>query len=429
MRNKPLGFRNTSHEAGWISTADVFIFGSIFLTLFAVSSLQKRDASLIELEMKTNALSRVSDELTQQQNETSRLTTALAKEKENFQATGRDEKQQDNQLQKQIRDLRAAQMKLNAELAASTKSVGDGQKQRTILGSELRKAKVEIRSITNSAIQAEKSFTEQLSNAKIQIDDLKDKLIRLDEQLDKEKKARKRDQETVAFLQEKIRESEKEREVADRTARATQRKLNNKLVGLRGELKKVVLMVDVSGSMTTQNNWQPTLATIGRWVENLDVEQASLITFGTKAEELFAMQKLTDLSRDRLLRRLSSIEPAAEATNFLAAFQKAYEIADLDTIIIFSDGLPSVDVNGIKLIAGGGLPQEEFDRRQKQNYDSVRAVQKRILEMANAHPKVAINAIGLGPQVANKEVGNLLNQLAFENNGIFIALQSETREP
>jgi hypothetical protein len=58
------------------------------------------------------------------------------------------------------------------------------------------------------------------------------------------------------------------------------------------------------------------------------------------------------------------------------------------------------------------------------NVSRVLAVHRRISEMARQHPSVSVNAIGLGAGVYNEKTGNLLNDLALNNGGVFLALPS-----
>jgi hypothetical protein len=222
-----------------------------------------------------------------------------------------------------------------------------------------------------------------------------------------------------------------------------QRSINNKLVGLGGKLENVVFMVDVSKSMQSGkgpngvvlNNWVPIVEVIERWINGLNVTSAALIVFGDNAEVKVEMQRLNEGGRERILEVLKQIDPNADGTNFLAAFEKAYSIPEVDTIIVFSDGLPSIDIVG-KRIFVGGKQKDESDEAHKgrvakavtENVNRVLAVHRRISEIARQHPSVAVNVIGLGAGVYNDKTGNLLNDLALKNGGVFLALPSRVLE-
>ena len=218
-----------------------------------------------------------------------------------------------------------------------------------------------------------------------------------------------------------------------------QRMINNKLVGLGGKLESVVFMVDVSKSMQSGkgpngvvlNNWVPIVEVIERWINGLNVTSAALIVFGDSAEVKVQMQGLSEGGRERILEILKQINPNADGTNFLAAFEEAYRIPSVDTIIVFSDGLPSVDVNGNRILVSSrnsGESEVAYKARVAvavtENISRVLAVHRKISEMAKQHPNVAVNVIGLGSGVYNEKTGNLLNDLALNNGGVFLALPS-----
>jgi hypothetical protein len=218
-----------------------------------------------------------------------------------------------------------------------------------------------------------------------------------------------------------------------------QRAINNKLVGLGGKLENVVFMVDTSKSMQSGkgpngvvlNNWVPIVEVIERWINGLNVTSAALIVFGDSAEVKVQMQRLSDGGRERILEVLKEIDPNADGTNFLAAFEEAYRIPNVDTIIVFSDGLPSVDINGNRIFVAGrnnGESEDAYKARVAttvtENVSHVLAVHRKISDMAKQHPNVAVNVIGLGSGVYNERTGNLLNDLALKNGGVFIALPS-----
>ncbi len=219
----------------------------------------------------------------------------------------------------------------------------------------------------------------------------------------------------------------------------TQRRLNNQLLGLGGSLRNVAILVDVSKSMKSatnslegENSWKRTKTIIGRWLNNLDVENASLILFGDTASVRLPMAMMDAEHRQKFVGTLERVDPSDESTNFLAAFRMAYAQPGVDTIIVFSDGLPTIDVEG-KRIEGPRIrrrneePSDYSKYRDELIQDNVRRVlevHRLIQQLAKEHPLVAINAIGLGDRVYTPQTGNLLNDLALRNRGVFIAIPS-----
>ena len=212
-----------------------------------------------------------------------------------------------------------------------------------------------------------------------------------------------------------------------------QRKINNQIVGFGGEFSRVAFLVDVSSSMKGENNWEPALERISTWINNLNVSEVALISFGNDAEILLPMAKMNDNSRLELINVLDTLEPTDKSTNFLAAFKTAFSIEAMDTIVIFSDGLPTIDVFGEQIRIENRTKnesQEQYKQRRirqiAENRDKILAVRDAVSDLAKSNPNVAINAIGLGEKVYHEQIGNMLNDLALKHNGIFLAFPSKT---
>jgi hypothetical protein len=82
-------------------------------------------------------------------------------------------------------------------------------------------------------------------------------------------------------------------------------------------------------------------------------------------------------------------------TNTYAALQKAYQY-DVDSILLFSDGAPSLSSSGI------------FEP----------AAAKQIYELCRAHPSIPINTVGLG-NYFDQNASSFLMSLAKITNGTF----------
>ena len=373
MRRSSRLFNQSTDEVGWISTTDMFVIASCFLLFLAVGS--NRRASDVEdqlgvatqqLELsKAASAPDVAQKLETMTNVRDELITQLDN------ANRRIDSIADHQLQEKSSELNSKQA-----LASKLKMVEDG----------LHLSESEVTNLKKQLAAARQSADE----ARVQ-------------------------------------------------AISQQRTINNKLVGLGGKLESVVFMVDVSKSMQSGkgtngvvlNNWLPIVEVIERWINGLNVTSAALIVFGDSAEVKVQMQRLSEGGRERILEILKQINPNADGTNFLAAFEEAYRIPGVDTIIVFSDGLPSVDVNGNRILVSSrnsGESEVAYKARVavavSENISRVLAVHRKISEMAKQHPNVAVNVIGLGSGVYNEKTGNLLNDLALNNGGVFLALPS-----
>lgn len=377
MRRTSRLFNQSADEVGWISTTDVFVVACCFLLFLTVNS--KRRAGDVEGQLG----------LVTQQLEASKASASP-------------------EVTQTLDTLVNDRQELIAKLEDAKRQIVNSADQRLHESEVMLK---ENKALSAKLAQAQSSFDMTTTESR----KLKERLEAAD--------------------QEALRVREQ--------ALSQQRSINNKLVGLGGKLENVVLMVDISKSMQSGkgpngavlNNWVPTVEVIERWINGLNVTSASLIVFGDKAEVKVGMQKLDQGGRERILEVLKKIDPDAEGTNFLAAFEEAYRIPNVDTIIVFSDGLPSVDVNGNRIFVGGKKSGESDDsyksrvaRAATENVSRVLAVHRRIAEMASQHPSVAVNVIGLGAGVYNEKTGNLLNDLALKNGGVFLALPSRVLE-
>lgn len=370
-------FNRSSDEVGWISTTDMFVVACCFLLVLAVTS--KRRASEAEGRLG----------LATEQMELSKAAAA-------------PDYVQKLETMVNERDELLAQLEAEKERIVSIsnqrlRESASNSKEKQILSAKLKQSEDGL----NSAEAEASKLKEQLEGAS---------------------------QAAVLMREQAI---------------SQQRSINNKLVGLGGKLENVVFMVDVSKSMQSGkgpngvvlNNWVPIVEVIESWINGLNVTSAALIVFGDNAEVKVEMQRLNEGGRERILEVLKQIDPNADGTNFLAAFEKAYSIPEVDTIIVFSDGLPSIDIDG-KRIFVGGKQKDESDEAHKgrvakavaENVNRVLAVHRRISEIARQHPSVAVNVIGLGAGVYNDKTGNLLNDLALKNGGVFLALPSRVLE-
>ncbi|RIK85066.1 MAG: hypothetical protein DCC67_04535 [Planctomycetota bacterium] len=160
---------------------------------------------------------------------------------------------------------------------------------------------------------------------------------------------------------------------------------NRELVGLRGPLKRVAVVIDASGSMRQlgaqggRDRWADAQAVAAKWLQHLNVEHCVLVVFSSDVRTFPADGTLVDLRgeagkarREALLAELRAVVPGGW-TNTLDALRKAYAY-DVDTILLLSDGAPSRADTGL------------FDPNMADQ----------IYQLCRAHRDIPINTIGLG---------------------------------
>lgn len=203
-------------------------------------------------------------------------------------------------------------------------------------------------------------------------------------------------------LQSELTAAERKRQ-ADLLAEAEN---NRELVGLKGSLGKVAIIVDASGSMRQTgadgaDRWTEAQAIAATWLKHLNVQECALIVYSTDVRTFPADGSLIDLrgkagaaKRDLLLQQLQAVQPGGW-TDTLAAFQKAYEY-DVDTILLLSDGAPSK-------VASGAYQD---------------ALAQQIYQLCRKHPGIPVNAIGLG-NYFDQEMSTFLRTVANLTGGSF----------
>lgn len=378
--------RFKTHEAaevGWISTADIFILASCFF--LSATAITSRKLQLSELTVQ------------------------------DLRDRPKLERQVESELEMKIGSLQADSEMQLAKLKEMESRVGERDKTIDVLKASEARLKTQVTNSRSTVLHAQEEL-------KV-ISGERDELLKAQAALEADNKL------LLGLL-------DKASDVP-----ADQKRLNNELLGLGGQLREVVILIDISQSMRgaeSANNaggyWGQTLRIIKRWITNLDVGAVSIITFGDVAEIAVEMDELDQDHRQRIVSTLDRLEPTATSTDFLSAFRKAYALPGIDTIIVFSDGLPTVDVDGRKIVAPRGKRASESrseyvarrDATQKDNIARALAVHAAILRLAEDHPFVAVNAIGLGDKVYTPQTGNLLNDLTLKNGGVFIALPAKS---
>lgn len=186
-------------------------------------------------------------------------------------------------------------------------------------------------------------------------------------------------------------------------SRSREKSINRELVGLRGNLRRVAILFDSSGSMAQGGRWEEVQRIASTWLDYLDVDECVLIVFSDKATAFPAdgsMLRVSgpdgDANRIRLMTQLRMVKPSGW-TNTLAAMQKAYSYADLDTMILFSDGAPTYEGRNV--------------------FNSEAAQQ--IYALCQRHSNIPVNAIGLG-NYFDEELSTFLRTVAHLTGGTFL---------
>jgi hypothetical protein len=123
-------------------------------------------------------------------------------------------------------------------------------------------------------------------------------------------------------------------------------KVRKQLIGLSGELGRVVFVFDKSGSMSSGGRWDFVKETAGIWLTQLPVKEASLIVFSDSAvcypaDERTMRDMTVEAQRTELLAKLQENQPGGW-TNTYEALEKAFRYERIDAIVLFTDGQPTI---------------------------------------------------------------------------------------
>lgn len=180
------------------------------------------------------------------------------------------------------------------------------------------------------------------------------------------------------------------------------RVVRQELLGIQGSLKRLVFVLDKSGSMARGRKWDYTRGVVDTWLRYLEIEQCSLVVFDDNVTT-FPSTGYLDLigvygarNRDSLLARLMLVQPGGN-TNTFAALRTAYAL-DPTAIVLATDGFPDSGTN-------------HFDDQMAE----------RVAELLGQHGhSVPIHVLALG-NYFQPRLGKFLWTIADTSGGTFIA--------
>ena len=208
-----------------------------------------------------------------------------------------------------------------------------------------------------------------------------------------------------------------------------QKDTDTRFAGIAMTGKRVVFVVDISGSMKllddktpAPDKWPGVVETVAKVMRGLpDIEKFQVVIFSRKAEYLFGsadwLPYRGEASIKQVTDTLKRVDPNGD-TNLYDAFDLAFRLraSGLDTVYLFSDGLPT---------SGPGLtPEQERTLREGEREEKLGRHLRLTLAQAwnrgQAGQRVRINSIGFFFE--SPEVGAFLWALSRENDGSFVGM-------
>jgi hypothetical protein len=206
---------------------------------------------------------------------------------------------------------------------------------------------------------------------------------------------------------------------------------DNRFAGIQLTGKRVVFLVDMSGSMElvdentpAPQKWQEVRQTLVKVMRSLpDLEKFQVVIFSEKATFLIGGEDRwidydAKTTPDQILTALAAVKPKG-GTNMYSAFDVAFSFRarGLDTIYLFSDGLPNL---------GEGITAEQARTLKEVDQSEIlgKYIRKKLRSDWNAPgergARVRINAVGFFFE--SPDVGAFLWALARENDGSFVGM-------
>jgi len=206
--------------------------------------------------------------------------------------------------------------------------------------------------------------------------------------------------EQLADVQDDLQQLEEESEIVNETVDRL-KKAQATLAGLQGEMKNIVFLLDLSGSMVGDDRMKRRFENIkqdvGVWLKSLDFESFNVIGFGEELKEYSTsgLVSESDQTRGDAADRVSQWQ-AKGGTPTLTALKRAFSYGNIDTIVLLTDGMPNTS------------PKEILSW----------------LRSKNANQKVAINTVAIGNYsnpAGQVDVVRFMQEVAEENGGAFSA--------
>lgn len=377
---------------------------------------KERDQTRADLENAKGEVIKLADKLAKSRQEEERTAGALASLLEKKR---KDDEQKSSELaaaQKRVSELELLMRDRDKQLTVASAKSKALEDQLHDLEGQLR----QVRSKADAAVAMQARLEEEnkrLAAADTRIKELEKNLV-----------GRKS---ILVELQDSLDKANAERRsLADQLAKL-RIAADNRFAGVQLTGRRVVFLVDMSGSMKMSDpraeapeKWSTVVATLVKVMRSLpDLEKFQVILFGESvAVPLGTADSWLDYdatSADRVSAALSRIEPKGN-TNMYAAFETAFRFRPrgLDTIYLLSDGLPNI---------GPGLtPVDQTRQLSDAEKGEIlgRYVRQTLRESWNrpgpSESRVRINSIGFFYE--SPDLGAFLWALAREHDGSFVGM-------
>jgi hypothetical protein len=324
-----------------------------------------------------------------------------------------------------------------AQARAAAKTADNLMERLLDLDARLKKARAQadlVPGLRTELAQAEAGQSAMQKDADTRSRELADVRKKLQDQGD----AQRRLEQEMAALTRQLTDAnrsaaalrDEKRTLAEQVSRA-RADAENRFAGIALTGKRVVFLVDMSGSMELVDDntpapekWVGVRQTLAKIMKSLpDLEKFQVILFSNQVSYPLGKEgRWLDFDRvtstGHVAETLARIKPRGN-TDMYAGFEAAfrYRSQGLDTVYVFSDGLPNIGA-GLTPEAARGLSETA---RSEILSKYVRRMLKQQWNPAQpGRPRVRINTIGFFYE--SPDVGAFLWALARENDGSFVGM-------
>jgi hypothetical protein len=319
-----------------------------------------------------------------------------------------------------------------AELAVAGRRLAEAEQKMAELKSVLAQAQDEVLSPTGRLARTQEEAAKlknRLAAAESQLASASDLNKRLQAQLQQATERSEAQKRELAEVQRELLEAQNQ--LAAARARLAERpnegNVRKELLGLRGAMSNVVILLDRSASMADGRRWEDSLRVIETWLTYLPIENCALITFSSECETFPADGRFLAVggtneaareTRSHLLRQVRARPPVGN-TAMVEALQKAYDYRGVDTIILFTDGEPLDLRKALKQKRGATPASNDMQLSASERKRIAKTQIKEALALSRRHPDIPINVVALADYFTDWKSEFLLG-LARNTGGAFL---------
>jgi predicted nucleic acid-binding Zn-ribbon protein len=197
--------------------------------------------------------------------------------------------------------------------------------------------------------------------------------------------------------------------------------------------KRVVFVVDMSGSMAKKDvntgdptKWPLVVETVGRLMRSIPtLEKFQVVVFSAQARWLLAEGEWQEYAGEKSVRAVTDallkVRPQDD-TNLYAGLDTAFKLrpAGLDTVYLFSDGLPTSGPGLSAAQQAASPPLKETEKSEVLGRHLRRVLADEWNRPAGGRRPVKINAVGF--YFESPDVGAFLWALARDHDGSFVGM-------